>query len=97
MVDGSPEWEVKEVATNVPCLLDMTGLAQDPTWSPEQAVDAKGTGKIYFGPEADVRSGDVVVVTRPVDGGTFNILLSAPRVFDARSMHHLVFMVGQAK
>lgn len=98
-VDGAPAFTWADVQTGVPCFVDLSfhRPGKDPGWTPEAGRPADRTGVVFMLPNAPVKPGDRIIVTRGQPDGTYEVTGAMDTVPQARRgrVHHLEMYVEE--
>lgn len=86
---GSASYSWVEVATNVPCFIDLNFIrkGKDPMWTAEAGRTPERTGVGFFSKRAQLQNGDwIKVTTGPV--GVFSIETAIDEAWRPTTKHH---------
>lgn len=89
-VDGVPRTAWVDVATSVPCFLDLDYLrrGKDPMWTPETGRARDRAGVLFLKGTAPVKSGQRIVMSKG-PSGTFLIEGAVDEAWRPSSKHHI--------
>lgn len=89
-INGVPVSNWANVATNVPCFLDLNFLrrGKDPIWTPEAGRPADRTGVLFVAGNAVVRSGMRIKMTKG-PAGSFQIQGAIDEAWRPTKKHHI--------
>jgi hypothetical protein len=91
-VDGVSSYSWRNIQTEVPCRVDLSYIrrGKDPQWSPEAGRVQDRTGVAFFMPDAQVTTGDRIVLTSGGVAGTFLVDGTVEEILGNRGgVHHL--------
>lgn len=95
MEDGSPVMTWAVIGVRVPVLFSKDSAEFDPTWTATQRREADQRGTLFALPGADIQPGDRVTLTRPMDGGKFEVLPDPSKVLTLHTIHHREYAVRE--
>jgi hypothetical protein len=94
-VKGRPQkvWAlVTPALSTIPVLYSKDKAEFDPTWTASQQTDAGQRGTLFAKPDANIKPGDHVTITRP-NLGTFEVLPDPASVQTLNTLSHKEYKV----